>query len=431
MQLLDNDPTVAEFRTALMRFLNEYGLDATAIMSMARRTEPVRYEPGEVVLTQGAYDKYVYFLVQGDIVISMQQHERTEALGERSAVTLLGEISYFNGTPATATVTVKKEAQAIFLRLSYDEFSNVIEEYPQIKPTLARVGEMRVISQMSGYTSFARFMELIGHKRDRLAVNRALFPHLEDTITFRLLPRLQGQARVLEVGDGPGIVCEVLREHRKDWEDELYLQATYLEDAILNPLQSYPSDFSRAKYLRERFDAIVTLQLFDHVKPEQIGEQFEQAARLLDDNGVLLVIRLRVVDVTHTSGLQDTSLLFRGMESVVRRVWPGVVDDEPLIKVAFMDADIDPMMEWNPRFCDAVASGDLALPDEERGVERIMLGVLLEQARRRQFNPEELNFHWLVWHAAHYGLQLEESHQNPELSFYYQLYRREPGAGAD
>lgn len=430
MQPLQNDPAVADYRTALMQFLNEFGLDATAILSMARRTEPVAYEPEEVVLTQGAFDEYVYFLVAGEIVISLTKHERTEVLGERAPVTLLGEISYFNGTPATATVTVKPGAPATFLRLSYDQFSQVIDEFPQIKPTLARIGELRVISQMSGFTSFTRFMEMIGWKRDRLAVNRALMPHLEDTLKLRLLPRLGSEPRVLEVGDGPGIVSEILREHRKDWEDNLYVQATYLEEAILNPLQSFPSDFSRAGYLRERFDGIVTLQVFEHVAPEKIGEQFQQAARLLAEDGVLLLVRLRLVDVTHAAGMQDTSLLFRGLESVVRRIWPDALDDEPLITVSFTDADFDPMMEWNPHFCDYVAAGALEPPASVSGVERVLLEVLLEQARRRTFDPEAVNFQWLVWHASHYGLTLEDAHQNAEVGFYYQLYRRDPAAGS-
>ena len=59
-----------------------------------------------------------------------------------------------------------------------------------------------------------------------------------------------------------------------------------------------------------------------------------------------------------------------------------------------------------------------------------LLDVLLEQCRRREFNPEEINFHWLVWHASHYGLALEDSAQNPEVGFYYQLYRSGKTGGA-
>jgi CRP-like cAMP-binding protein len=423
MHPLRNDPAAEAYRTALMRFLNEFGLDATAILSLVRRTDPVEYDPGEPVLRQGEFDTYVYFLVKGSIVISIKHHEHEEMLGERAPVTLLGEISYFNNTPATATVAVKDAGAATFLRLSYEQFSQVIDEFPQIKPTLARIGEMRVISQMDGFISFARFMEMIGRKRDRLALNRALYPHLEETISFHLLPRLQGTPRVLEVGDGPGIISEVLKEQHADWEPNLFMQVTHLEDAVLNPLQSYPSDFSRAGYLRERFNVIVALQLFEYVKPDQIGAQFKRAASLLEPEGILLVIRLRVVDVVHTKVKLDTSLFFKGLEDEVRRVWPGVIDDEPLIVVSFVDADIDPLMEWNPRFCDAAIERQLAHPHDESKVERILLDVLLAQARRRQFNPEEINFHWLVWHAAHHGLLLEESHQNPETGFYYQLYR--------
>jgi hypothetical protein len=56
MRLLQSDAGTVEYRNGLMRFLNEYGLDATAILSLARRTEPVEYEAGEAVLRQGAFD---------------------------------------------------------------------------------------------------------------------------------------------------------------------------------------------------------------------------------------------------------------------------------------------------------------------------------------------------------------------------------------
>lgn len=426
MQLLQNEPGVQDFRTALMNFLNEYGLDGAAILSLARRTEPVGYEPGEVVLNQGVMDHHVYFLVKGSIMIRLLQADREETLGERGPVTLLGEISFFNGTPATATVAVTSNGPATFLRLTYEQFREVIEEYPLTKPALARIGEMRMVSQMDGFISFQRYMDMIGWRRDRLAVNRALYPHLEDTIKLRLLPRLQPEHRLLEVGDGPGIVSEIIKESEPDRLPHLFMQVTHLEDAILNPLQSYPSDFSRAKYLRETFDTIVTLQMFEHLKPDEIGRQFQQIKGHLNPDGMLLVVRLRLVDVMHVSGQQDTSLFFTGLETLVQGLWPGVIEDEPLVQVVFVDADIDPMMEWNPRFCDAAVAGRLELPESEQGAERILLGVLLAQARRRQFNPEEINFHWLVWNAAREGLALEDSVQNPEIGFYYQLFRRPP-----
>ncbi len=428
MRDLANDATVADYRNALMQFLNEYGLEGTAILSLARRAAPVGYAPGECVLEQGHFDRHLYFLVQGNIVIGVTTHGREEVLGNRSAVTLLGEISYFNDTPATATVRVRDDAPATFLRLSYDDFTAVLDAYPQIKTTLGRIGEMRMISQMDGFTSYPYYMDMIGRKRDRLALNRSLTPYLEDTLKHSLLPRLNGTPRILDVGDGPGIVCEMLREQHPEWDENLFLQATYLEDAILDPLQSFPSDFSRATYLRERFDAITALQVFDRIEPTQIGAQFRRAATLLNDGGLLLVVRLRLVDVTHASGRQDTTLFYEGLEGVVERVWPGILNGAPLITVTFLDADIDPMMEWNALFRDKVANGEVTLPAAEQGAERVLLEVLLRQAGHSIFDPEEVHFHWLVWHAAHHGLRLEASEQRPDVGFYYQLYARDAAA---
>ena len=431
MRLLEQDSALRDYRTAVMGVLNEYGLEGTAILSLTRRTELVEYEPEEVILTQGQVDDFIYFLVEGQIIISFDSQDRVDVVGERSPVTLLGEISFFNRTPATATAQVKKHHPAILLRLSYTEFTDVINQYPQIKPTLSRIGEMRVISQMDGYASFSFFMDMIGWKRDRLAVNRALYSHLEDTILRVLLPRLDEQEALLDVGDGPGIVCEIIHEQRPALLDRLYIQATHLEDAIINPMQSYPSDFSRTKYLRETFRAITALQVFDYVTAEAIGPQFGMAARLLDPEGILLVIRLRLVNVSPAAGKADTRLLFQELGELVERLWPGVLAGQDLIKVGFVDADIDPMMEWNQPFCKRVVEAHLQAPAEVEGVEETLLHVLLEQARQRVFNPEEILFHWLAWHALRHGLILEASAQNPEVGFFYQLFVRQPDSKRD
>ena len=52
-----------------------------------------------------------------------------------------------------------------------------------------------------------------------------------------------------------------------------------------------------------------------------------------------------------------------------------------------------------------------------------LLKILLEQAERSVFNPEEILFHLLVWNASKEGFQLVESQQSPEIGFYYQLYQ--------
>lgn len=424
MRLLETSDELQALRTDLMQFFNEFGLAAEPILSMARRVEPTEYEPGEVIIEQGARDEYIYFLVSGNIEITIQRQERSEVLGERGPVTLLGEISYFNDTPATATVRVRNDAPAVIFRLSYRDFTEVLEEYEAVRPVLARIGDMRVITQHNGFASWHFFMNMIGWKHDRLAVNRALFPYLERAVNWVLLPQLKQGDRILDVGDGPGLVCEIIHESRPEWDEHLYVQSTHLEEAILNPVYPYPSDFSRARYLRERFNAIVALQVFNHVHPDHISEQFQIAARLLEEQGLLLVVRLRVVTVSYGASMTDTDLLFKDLERLVEETWPGVLEGEPLVKVGFMDADLDPLMEWNPTLCDKVNAGEIKLPSYMAGVEKPLLTVLMEQARMRVFDPDEVHFHWLVWQGSHHGFTLESSDNQPDVSFFYQLYRR-------
>ena len=234
MKKVEDKTALTEYRNALMRFLTEYGLVAPAILSLARRTELVRYNHKEPIMIQGKDYDEIFFLVDGRIQISIYMKDRNEVVGERGPVTLLGEISYFNKIPATANVHITGREPAHVLKMSYENFSEVINEYPQIKPTLTRIGDMRVISQKDGFSSFTFFMDMIGWKRDRLALNRSQLEYLEDTVTRVLMPRLPGDWKMLDVGDGPGIVCEVIHELDPERVGGLSIQATHLEEAILH-----------------------------------------------------------------------------------------------------------------------------------------------------------------------------------------------------
>lgn len=430
MKVIKSDVNLGDYRTDVMNFLNDFGLEAPAILSISRRVELVRFNAREDVLTQGEQQHHIYFLVKGGISIIVKVHDREEKIGEMGPVTMLGEISYFNRIPSTATVHVDSGSEALFLRISFDGFGEVIDDFPQIKPTLMRIGDLRVISQKDGFASYSFFMDMIGWKRDRLALNRALSPQLENTVINQFLARLDAQDRILDVGDGPGLICEIIHNHKPEWLDNLYIQATHLEDAIVNPIEPFPSDLSRAKFLREKFQAITALQIFDHLTPSEVGEQFELAVRLLENTGLLLVLKVKIVDISHPGGMTDSTLLFRDLKGLVEGKWPGVLEkSEELVKVTFVDADFDPSMEWNPKFCDLVEEKKLNPPEDKDTVENILLLVLMEQARRRIFNPEEIQFHWLAWHADHHGFIMESSLQRPEVGFFFQLYRYSPDAG--
>lgn len=421
MRLLEADPKDSSYRQELMEFLNKFGLDAAAILSMARRAQVVRYDAGETILRQGHHDLYVYFLIDGIIRIHLNLDGETRELGERSPVTLLGEISYFNGTPATATVEPAMESAATLLRVAYPVFTEIIREHPGVRTTLARIGDMRVISGYNGFINYKLFMEQIGSKRDRFAANRALFPALERVVRQVLLPRVEDHHRVLEVGDGPGIISELVAELRPALLPRLFIQATHLEEAITEPFVPQPSDLSRARYLRERFHHIVALQVFNVSPPDRIEEQFEMARKLLLPGGLLLIVKLNLLNLRYSSGTADTRLLYQDLEDLLERAWPGMSEWRPLIHITFLDADFDPLMEWNPAFCRAARS--LSVPRALTPAEQGMLKTVLDQARRNLFNPDEVHFSWLSWVASGQGFAMEGMEQEPEISFFYQLLR--------
>jgi hypothetical protein len=208
---------------------------------------------------------------------------------------------------------------------------------------------------------------------------------------------------------------------RPDLLPSLHLQATYLEEAIASPFVPRPSDLTRATYLRERFHFIVALQVFNTVPPNRITEQLQIARRLLLRDGRLLVLKLRVLSLQYPSGSADSSLLYRDLEDLMARVWPAIAVTGPLVQITFLDADLDPTMEWNPEFRVKVAAGEVELPKGLDSAERAMLSIIIRQARLRQFNPDEVQFHWLAWNAAKHGFRLEHSQQLPETGYFHML----------
>jgi len=416
---------IEKLRHQMVQFLNEFRLEAPAILSISRRAELVEYHPEDEILIQGVINKNIFCLMEGSIRITIQNEDRVTELGIRGPINVLGEISFFNNTPPTATVRAAGTTPTRLFRLSYEHLAEVVATYPEVKNALVRIGEMRIISQYNGYIAFPMFMHMIGWKRDRLGVNRAMHQHLETAILTDLLPRVPEGSRLLDCGEGPGIVAELIHEADPTRKQHLYLQATHLEDAILNPVHAYPSDLSRTTYLKDHFGALIALQVVDYLSQEQMTLFLERAFQLLEPGGHLMMIHLKLVNLANEIlNKPDTELVFGFLEALAFRVWPGLRTHGPLITVTFIDADFDPMMEWNPRFIERANQNVLRIPANVTGVERAMLELLLEQARTTAFNPDVFLYNWLNWNAKEAGFHLEKSHEEPEFGYFYQIFQR-------
>jgi CRP-like cAMP-binding protein len=422
MDRLQDDALANALRGKLMGYLNEFGLDGAAILSIARQAEPVLCPPGQAIVRQGEREPYIFFLVRGNAEVRFASDGTERVVGERPAICVLGEIAYFNHTPATATVQVKGTEPAVLFRLSYALFTEVLADYPELKATLARIGDLRVISQNNGFARYRMFADMIGRPRDRFALNRSLFSHLETTVQTILLPMLPPEARLLEVGDGPGVLCELIREIRPQLDDRLFILSDHLEDAIANPKVPRPSTFNRAQYLHDRFDAIVALQVLNMVPAPEVDGQLAAVRGLLNPGGLLMVIRMRLFNIQYDAKRFDPLQFYVNLEGLVDRVWPAARGGRHLIEMTFLDADLAPLMTWNQGFAEKAERGELALTDSLGEGARVLLEHLVKQASQRLFDPDEIHYRWLAWKATTFGLTLKRADYFPDISFFYQIY---------
>ncbi|MBI4081618.1 MAG: cyclic nucleotide-binding domain-containing protein [Candidatus Lambdaproteobacteria bacterium] len=424
MNRLHDDALANALRGKLMSYLNAFGLDGAAILSITRQAEPVLCPPGQPIVRQGEREPYIFFLVQGNTEVRFASDGVERVVGERPAICVLGEIAYFNHTPATATVQVKGAEAAVLFRLSYAVFTEVLADYPELKTTLGRIGDLRVISQNNGFARYRMFADMIGRPRDRFALNRSLFSNLETTVQTILLPMLPPEARLLEVGDGPGVLCELLHELNPQLDDRLFILSDHLEEAISTPKVARPSTFARAQYLRERFDGILALQVMNMVPPPQVDDQFAAARELLNPGGLLMVIRMRLFNIQYDIKRFDPLQFYTSLEALVDRLWPAARGGRHLIELTFVDADLDPLMAWNQGFADWAERGELPLPGSLDDGARVLLDHLLRQASQRLFDPDEIHYRWLVWKATTHGFTLKRAEYLSDISYFFQIYQR-------
>ena len=196
MKSLKRGNEAEDYRNGLVQFLSQYGLNGMAILAMVRKSEAYTYAPSELIVEQGKRSRNIFFLVTGSVTIHVKEGGRDVRVGEQTAMTMLGEIAFFNNTPATATARVADNKPAIVFRLGYDEFREIIDRYPDVQATLARIGDLRMIRQRNGFVGYRMFMDMIGWRKDRFAVNRAFSADLENAVKLVFMPRLKKSDKI-------------------------------------------------------------------------------------------------------------------------------------------------------------------------------------------------------------------------------------------
>ena len=98
----------------------------TNLMSLFEKSE--KFKAGEVIIHEGEENRDLYILSEGTLEVSVQDKSKKIVVSEIASPEILGEISFLNGSPRTATVSAKTDVE-IFI-LSYEKVQQELSDIP-------------------------------------------------------------------------------------------------------------------------------------------------------------------------------------------------------------------------------------------------------------------------------------------------------------
>lgn len=87
------------------------------------------FQPGEMITQEGEKDRDLYVLSEGTLEVSVKGDNGDVVVGEICPPEIIGEISFLNGSPRTATIKAKTEAKVYILN-----YYKVEQELAEIPP---------------------------------------------------------------------------------------------------------------------------------------------------------------------------------------------------------------------------------------------------------------------------------------------------------
>jgi CRP-like cAMP-binding protein len=86
------------------------------------------YQPGDIIAYEGDKDRDLYVLSEGALEILIKGDDGDVVVGEINPPEIIGEISFLNGSPRTATIRAKTEVKVYIL--SYYKVEQELAEIP-------------------------------------------------------------------------------------------------------------------------------------------------------------------------------------------------------------------------------------------------------------------------------------------------------------
>lgn len=110
--LKDNREIVEKLRS-MPTLKNFEDKDLQGILSLSRI---MKYDSGEVIIGEGQFDNWIYFIVSGKVGIQ-KKGETIGMLKERGDI--FGEMGIIDGSPRSATITAVQETTCLAIDASY------------------------------------------------------------------------------------------------------------------------------------------------------------------------------------------------------------------------------------------------------------------------------------------------------------------------
>jgi CRP/FNR family cyclic AMP-dependent transcriptional regulator len=97
------------------------------LMSLFEQSE--KYKAGEVIIHEGEENRDLYVLSEGTLEVSVSDKSKKIVVSEINPPEILGEISFLNGSPRTATVSAKTDVEMFIL--SYKKVRQELSDIPK------------------------------------------------------------------------------------------------------------------------------------------------------------------------------------------------------------------------------------------------------------------------------------------------------------
>jgi len=98
----------------------------TNILSLFEQSQ--KFKAGEVIIHEGEKNRDLYILSAGILEVSVKGEDKRIVVSEITSPEILGEISFLNGSPRTATVSAKTDVEMFIL--SYDTVKQELADIP-------------------------------------------------------------------------------------------------------------------------------------------------------------------------------------------------------------------------------------------------------------------------------------------------------------